>query len=512
MNGVWRTILDRCGVAPRSPVVDLRLGQTAVGPIAVRLDDRQRHPIDLRWVDEFVGNIRPHVMLRPEDRLIILVPNTPSKLNPSAIRVLDAMLNHGADVRTVLARIGDSPQKRLDLHFFFADLQDWLRGALGEGAGRMAVEYVPFTHEFCTYPVIAEIALTYQCNLSCSFCYAGCNRTGLPEGWDESSTMTDAEVLRVLDIIRFQGRCPSVSFTGGEPTMRPALPEFVAHANTIGMKTNLITNGTALTPRLVARLADAGLHSAQISLEGPTAEIHDRIARRVGAFDALIAGIGRLRDAGIRVHTNTTVSQENLAHLEAIVDRIADTGLERLTMNLIIPCGSAAGEGRDLHVPYSEIGPSILRVRARAEERGAEFIWYSPIPACMFNTVAHGLGNQGCAAADGLLHVNPAGEVLPCSSFEHDESLGNLLEQPFEEVWRSGDASFLRNKEMMPDRCEGCPSSEFCQGACTLYWREIGLSELGGSDADRPPEPASFTAQRARRRDRRAGCGRTDRG
>jgi radical SAM protein with 4Fe4S-binding SPASM domain len=126
-----------------------------------------------------------------------------------------------------------------------------------------------------------------------------------------------------------------------------------------------------------------------------------------------------------------------------------------------------------------------------------ELIWYSPLPLCLFNTVAEGLGNRGCAAADGLLHVNPAGDVLPCSSFAHGESLGNLLQEPFDAIWQSRAARFFRAKEMMPRGCERCADAAVCQGACVLYWREIGVAELGRGEGARPCLPEGFRAGRA---------------
>lgn len=471
------------------------------GPIRVEVSAEQPHPVDLRWVDELMASAGPHLMVRPEDELLILVPNRPIKLNATAIRVLRAMVDEGADVAEVLWREGDSASKRRELHFFFSDLRSWLSGDLGEGEGRRAVVREPFSADFSRYPVISEVALTYRCNLACAFCYAGCAASGLPGGWSEERTMSDDEVCEVLDRIRREGRCPSVSFTGGEPTTRPGLPRFVRHAKGLGMKVNLISNGQLLKDKLVGRLADAGLDSAQLSLEGPDAAVHDALvapkarssktARR-GAFDRLWAAARRLREHGIRVHTNTTMNRLNLPCLEDLVDLVADRGHTRMTMNLVIPCGTAAGTGDDLLIPYSEVGEHVLRVKERAAVRGVDFIWYSPIPACLFNTVAEGLGNQGCAAADGLLHVNPAGDVLPCSSFQHSESLGNLLRQPFAEVWGSRAARFFRRKEMMPPGCRTCANNAFCQGACPLYWREMGLAELGGASGDRPPMPEGF--------------------
>lgn len=477
LRDLWRR---RPGAAPEDP------------PISVDIGSDPSHPIDLRWVDQLVAGIRPFVVVRPEDELLILVPNRPWKMNATALRVLSAMLDEGIGIAEVLRREGDTPRRRRELHHFFADLQDLLRGCLGEGRGRRAVVHEPFDPSFCRYPVLSELALTYRCNLSCRFCYVGCRADGLPGGWDEGQRMDLAGFRRALEIIRHDARCPSVSLTGGEPTLNPELPEVVAHGKELGLHVNLISNGLRLGDELVGRLADAGLDSAQLSLEGPDADRHDILVGRAGAHDRLWSGLERLRDAGIRVHTNTTVSPGNLDVLGAIVDRVADRGLDRLTMNLVIPCGAARGE-REAMIPYGEIGPHLLAARKRTEDRGLRFIWYSPLPLCLINTAAEGLGSPGCAAADGLLHVNPAGDVLPCSSFRHDESLGNLLREPFEDIWQSPAAVFFRDKRMLPAPCDGCDKTHICQGACTLYWREVGLDELGGEPDDRPPAPPGFT-------------------
>ena len=163
-------------------------------------------------------------MVRPEDDLLILVPNTPLKLNRTAVRLLHAMVHDGLGIADVLSREGDSPRRRAFVHEFFTDLAAWLEGRLGEGHGRRAVVQEPFTADFCRYPVLAEVALTYRCNLTCGFCYAGCGTAGLPAGWSEERVMSDDEVCRVLDVVRRDARCPSVSFTGGEPTLRAGLP------------------------------------------------------------------------------------------------------------------------------------------------------------------------------------------------------------------------------------------------------------------------------------------------
>ena len=79
------------------------------GPLPVTVAPGQPHPVDLRWVDELVRSARPHLVLRPEDELLILVPNRPVKVNRTALRLLGAMLDEGLGIAEVLAREGDGP-------------------------------------------------------------------------------------------------------------------------------------------------------------------------------------------------------------------------------------------------------------------------------------------------------------------------------------------------------------------------------------------------------------------
>jgi len=407
--------------------------------------------------------------VREEDSLLILVPNQAYKVNPTGLAILSALLK-GARVRHVLRHIGQDPERLQQIHDFFCDIRAAACGCLREGQGRRSVEPVMFQRPFNVLPVLSEVALTYRCNLRCAFCYAACGRRG--EGQAE---MTTDEVRRVLGVIRNEAKVPSVSFTGGEPTLRPDLPELVRHARKLGLRVNLITNATLLDRRRVDLLARAGLHSAQVSLEGPTPEVHDGLTGSPGSFHLTLAGLRRLRKAGVRIHTNTTLSQPNIPHIEALVRFIHGLGLERFSMNLVIPSGSAAAR-RDLWVSYLDIGAAVRRAKAVAAECGVEFMWYSPTPLCAFNPIAEGLGPKSCAACDGLLSVSPSGGVLPCSSF--DEPVGNLLQTPFAEVWNSGRARFYRSKGYAHEVCRRCADFEACCGACPLYWNALGHGEL----------------------------------
>jgi radical SAM protein with 4Fe4S-binding SPASM domain len=435
-------------------------------------------PMDLqRFAAELVGATREYIYIRPEDGLIILRPNRLHHLNETATLMLDRLYGdpEGPNVERVVAEVAarygvEAERVRGDLRNLLISISALLNDAV---CGAPSVRQTAFGSHRRELPVLSEIALTYRCQNRCTFCYADA-----PERGREVSEMTTAEVRIIIERLYDEARCPTVSFTGGEPTLRPDLPELVRYAKGKEMRVNLITNGVLCADEgYVGTLADAGLDSAQVSVEGHCAAVHDAITQHPGSWERAVQAVRTLRAAGIHTHTNTTICGGNRAHLLELVDFIAeDLGSDYFSMNMVIRTGTALANPQD-DVRYSDIGGIIRAVQERARERGVRFVWYSPVPYCLFNPVQAGLGSKSCACVDGLISVSPSGELLPCSSFER--GIGDLLHRPFEEVWYSRTARYWRHKEFIPPLCQRCEIRDICCGACPLYWDERGsLREL----------------------------------
>jgi radical SAM protein with 4Fe4S-binding SPASM domain len=422
---------------------------------------------NLEWVDEFIRRIKPYIYVRELDKLLILIPNQAYKLNDTGVGTLSFLLK-GRSIDEFLDIVGDSTEKRRELHYFFCDLRAAVSGCLREDDQREAVSYYEFQGAFTQYPVLSEIAVTYRCNLRCDFCYVG-NRD-----YDELKTN---DVKKILFKILNQARVPSVSFTGGEPLLRHDIVSLVKYAVHLGLWTNIITNGTLLNNDIVEKLKKSGLSSAQVSVEGPVSQVHDRITGVSGSFQATVEGIRLLQKAGIPVHTNTTITKNNIDHIMDIIPLVKGMGLKRLSMNLCIPCGNAL-DRKDIWVSYEEIGDHILALKRRADQENIRFLWYSPIPMCIFNPVAYGFGNKSCAAITGLLSIDPMGNIIPCSSWRRP--VASLLKSSFEDIWGSSVLSFFKNIDYAPDECHGCLNFDICKGACPLYWAAKGKGELLG--------------------------------
>ncbi len=430
---------------------------------------------DLGWIDIFYTSAGKHLFMRKEDSVLIMPPNRVYKLNSTGAALL-AHLARGKAIGT-FPGIG-IPGRAEETEDFFRDLKTLYTRPGTEVSSLPAVERIGYDYSFTRLPVLGEIAVTYRCNNRCRFCY-------VPAEESEQNTtaakparqpeMTTRQIRKIIRIFKEKAKIPFFSFTGGEPLLREDLESCIAYGVKLGLTVNLVSNGTLCTPERARSLKKTGLSSAQISLEAPEGDLHDRLTGRPGSFGEGLEGIRNLREAGIPVQTNTTLTAENGGVIRNMPKFLESLGIERFAVNLFIPAG-AGKDHPELFIPYSETPPFIEALRREAARYGLTFYWYSPVPYCIYNPIAKGLGNKSCAAVDGLISVSPAGDVLPCSSYA--EPLGNLLETGFESIWFSERGRHFKNKEFVPEPCTGCGQVVACQGACPLYWDYAGTEEL----------------------------------
>jgi radical SAM protein with 4Fe4S-binding SPASM domain len=439
-----------------------------------------------RRIDGFVDSTREVLFVREADGVLMIRPDKTLGINASATRILRTLYRPGSEgaARELpgLAKAFGIPLERLEADT--SDLMAAVRAILQEDySPRPGLRFASFDPDRVQYPTLAEIALTYGCQNRCLFCYASS-----PHREKAQRTMSTEEVKRVMEIIYRDAHVPSLSFTGGEATLRKDLPELIAHGKALGLRVNLITNGGRLGRKAYAdQLADAGLDSAQISLEAAEDALHDQLVGKRGAFALAVAAVKHLQARGLHVHTNTTLNSLNLHRAEEIV-RFAARELQTpvLSMNLVIPTGEAllAAE-TDIGVHYAQVAERLPAIMATAKDEGIRFVWYSPIPYCLFNPVLHELGAKSCACVSGILSIDPAGRVLPCSSFEASEGMGSILDQGYEAIRSSRSARYWSERDYVPEACAGCSDLDVCAGACPLYWDAAGsFGEIAGAPAE----------------------------
>jgi len=305
-------------------------------------------------------------------------------------------------------------------------------------------------------PYRMDLALTYRCNNNCSHCYNARSRK-YPE-------MDVAQWKRVIDKVWSLG-IPHIVFTGGEPTLYSGLPELVAYAEQKGIITGLNTNGRKLSNReFVDDLVNAGLDHVQITFESHDAAIHDSMVNAQGAWEETVAGLENVLATKLYLMTNTTLLIHNCETMEATLEFLANLRVPTIGLNALIYAGKGKNVGTGL---LEEDLPALLeKARQITESNGQRLIWYTPTQYCHFNPLQLDLGVKGCTAALYNMCVEPNGDVIPCQSYY--QSLGNLLENDWRNIWEHPLALQLRNRTTIPEGCKTCDFLPECGGGCPL--------------------------------------------
>ncbi len=312
-------------------------------------------------------------------------------------------------------------------------------------------------------PYRMDLALTYRCNNDCAHCY-----NARPRDFAELPT----EAWKAMLDRVWEAGIPHVVFTGGEPTLRPDLPELVAYAEQKGLIAGLNTNGRRLSDRrYVAQLVEAGLDHVQVTLESHQAAIHDQMVRLHGAWNQTVSGIRNVLDTPLYVMTNTTMLQANAPSLAATLDFVAELGVPTVGLNALIYSGRGATVGSGL--PENQLMPLLELARQKTEAAGQRLIWYTPTQYCHFDPMALELGVKGCTAARYNMCIEPDGAVLPCQSYY--QPLGNLLQDAWESIWNHPLSLQLRERQYVAQKCQGCALLAECGGGCPLHTPEPGL-------------------------------------
>lgn len=319
---------------------------------------------------------------------------------------------------------------------------------------------------------------TAACNLAC----AHCRRLDASAAGD----LTTKEARRLIEDLASWAR-PILVLSGGEPLVRPDILDLAAHAGDLGLTVSLATNGTRVDDALARSIAQSGIRRVAVSLDGADPATHNALRRQPGSFEAALEGCRRVREAGLSLQINCTVTRHNADRIEEVYCLALDLGADALHFFLLVPvgCGADIGESHQLEAQrYEEVlnwiydksrenrihlrpicAPHyfrVLRQRARAEGRPVER------RADGFHAMT-----RGCLAGTGIAFVSHRGEVFPCGYLPR--VAGSVRERPFRDIWEGSPVlRELRDPDLLGGKCGACEFRRVCTGCRARAWFATG--------------------------------------
>ena len=335
-------------------------------------------------------------------------------------------------------------------------------------------------------PQLVAWETTRRCQLRCSHCRASAKDVRY-----EGELTTD-EGKRLLDNIASFSK-PIIILTGGEPLMRSDIFELSSYGDKLGLPMALATCGIGLTKEIALKFKESGVRRMSLSIDGSTAETHDRFRNVPGAFNTALKAAEIAKSVGLPFQINTTVSRINVDDLPAILKLAVDIGAAAFHPFLLVPVGR--GKALESETLDPEKYEAILSWIA--EEQARSPIPFKPTCAPHFHRIIRqkklykppgghghpgsghpgsghpGAGHpggldtlsRGCLGGLGFVFISHVGQVQICGFLE--ESAGNVREAnvDFKKIWETSPLFLeMRDRKRYKGRCGVCGFWNVCGG------------------------------------------------
>ncbi len=320
-------------------------------------------------------------------------------------------------------------------------------------------------------PICLTWELTYACNLACVHCLSSSGRRDPRELSTEEcrAVIDELEAMQVF----------YVNIGGGEPTVRRDFWTLLDYATAHHVGVKFSTNGSRITPQIAERLAGDDYVDVQISLDGATPAVNDRV-RGAGSYDTALKAMGHLRDAGKRnFKISVVVTRENVSELDRF-KAIADEHGAQLRITRLRPSGRGADVWDELHPTAAQQRELYDWLVSRGEDvlTGDSFFHLSA-----YGQALPGLGM--CGAGRVVCLIDPIGDVYACPFAIHDAFLAGNVRAPggFHGVWRDSELFTRLRGPQSGGACESCTFYDSCRGGCMAAKFFTGLP-LDGPDPE----------------------------
>ncbi|MGH7142600.1 MAG: radical SAM protein [Planctomycetota bacterium] len=319
-------------------------------------------------------------------------------------------------------------------------------------------------------PVTVLWELTQRCHLDCTHCYLG----------DKSfrDELDFPQARRVLEILRQAGSFLLI-LTGGEPTLHPHFDAIAQAAFAMEFAPTLFTAAGNLTAERRRFIGSLPWMQIEVSLLGGGAggRDHDRIARREGAFRRTLDDVAYWRSLGRQVVLKTVVwkdNREEIARLKEIADELG----------CALKASPFLMHRTDTHAATGLQPEASAEVRRELLENLAaiEFLQRGGVSACDGSLVSGATPGSGphsaeqallCGAGRKAWALAPNADVFPCNILRIP--CGNLLRQPWEEIWFSEPMVGVRSVQVADVHgCTGCGVMSHCKRCPGQAWLESG--------------------------------------
>jgi len=345
-------------------------------------------------------------------------------------------------------------------------------------------------------PLFAVWNFTNRCNLRCRHCYQDSEHRALTD------ELTLGEKLDLLEQIAEQ-YVPMIALAGGEPTICPDLLPVLRRCKKYGMHTSIATHGGTMTPRMAARLAEAGARYVEVSLDSVDPARHDAFRGQPGMWERTVRGMRNVvRQEGLRLGIAMCVHRGNIDEVEDMLRFAVDIGASCIAHFNFIPVGRGRQMADEDITPRQRqrllerlnemMQSGRIGVISTAPQLGRVCLAGSPADgrqSCSHAGSGSGLKARvvakylgGCGAGRTYVCIEPNGDITPCV-YMPQRVLGNIRERRFIDIFRHNELrELLCDRGRLTHHCGVCRFKNYCGGCrarADAYFGAVNAGDPG---------------------------------
>lgn len=325
-------------------------------------------------------------------------------------------------------------------------------------------------------PLGGTFELTPLCNFNCRMCYV---RKSVEEVCSHGRPcMTLKQWLTIAEEAKSRGML-YLLLTGGEPFLWPDFWILYEQLCGMGFLISINTNGSLIDWETVDRLAKMPPTRINITLYGAGEESYRRLCGAPEGFKKTTHAIDMLKEAGIMVKLNGSLTPDNVRDLEACIDYAKARGLIYETATYMFPPIRRDLDMAGKNERFTPKEAAYYRLKSYrlqfGEERYRKYLeniekGYVPPVGADESCTDPVDGKIRCRAGKAAFWVSWDGWLTPCGMMTDPKQ--DLYRENFGKAWENltEECSALK----LSGVCARCPDQKLCHSCAAMAEAETG--------------------------------------
>lgn len=323
-------------------------------------------------------------------------------------------------------------------------------------------------------PLSGTFELTPCCNMACKMCYIRMTKAEQ----EACEPLRTAEEWLALGRTAKERGLLYLLLTGGEPFLRRDFREIFQGLHAMGLILSVNSNATLIDEETVSWLRQTPPSRINVTLYGACDETYERLCGNPKGYTQAINAIRLLRQAGISVKLNYSVTPDNAGDLEQVFAFAKEEGLIVQATAYMFP---------PLRRDEAMIGRNDRFTPEAAAYYGAQIARYlngdeaflrqldeglPPVPTeteeCLEMRTGEGIR---CRAGKCSFWVTWTGAFLPCGMMPVKDA-PNVFAEGFDQAWSRARA--CADAIRLPSKCAECEARDHCKACAAMVYTETG--------------------------------------